>query len=337
MKRTKYGDLTPVNQLLLEEPELSLYLRPDGGKKITRASVARVVKLIETGELIKDYPATIADAAYIPAVLCHIGLPRSKTNERVYERTYTSPNFSASLRVEAGALWTGTGWEDQIVPYGIKPRHIITNLFTTAKRTGDRFIDVGRSTREYMKRIGLDDQGSQRKSFQQQMRAVAACSMKMGRTYGDGRVRTTKGELIKDFQAWVTHDDSQQKALWPGTMELSAEMFNDALELVPVDERAAYSLDGALEADIYYWLTQRLCRINDPRGQFITWQALTDQFAGSSYKRPRKFRDNFITSARQVRLVYPDAKLDNTTGGLWLYHSKPPIPKVSIRVPRLVK
>ena len=303
---------------------------------------------IRTGEEIVRRPATIDDAAYMPAVLCHLGLPRSRYQGRYFERNYSSLTFSASLRMEAGTLYLGgsKGWVDQPMPYGLKPRQILMTLFTAAKKTGNRFIDAGRSTREFMLRAGMETNGEQYRSFMTQMQALAVCSFRMGRSYGDPygdrRIQQTHGQIVKNFEAWVTHDDKGQEVLWPGTIELTPEMMDDLMEtLVPLDERAAQRIDGALEADIYFWATQRLCRVQNRRGTFVTWQALKDQFAGRDYGTVKKFRQKFIESMRQVSELYRDARWrvdEDETGeaapGLLLLPSKPPIPKATVQVPK---
>ena len=46
--------------------------------------------------------------AYLPAVLAQVGLPRSNTPERTFERR----SGNVSLMVEAGRLYDGQGWRD---------------------------------------------------------------------------------------------------------------------------------------------------------------------------------------------------------------------------------
>ena len=83
--------------------------------------------------------------------------------------------------------------------------------------------------------------------------------------------------------------------------------------------------------DIYFWLSQRLCRINDLKGQFITWHSMKEQFA-PEYKYLRSFKQEFLKALKQVLLVYQSARVDwkKDPNGLWLYTSKPPIPKMLV-------
>jgi len=333
-----HGDLTRISDLFgnILTPKQNIALKRQIAKtKRAKALTVQHERRIRAGEEILATPATIDDAAYMPSILCHLGMPRSQVASRSYEQTYVTPHFAASLRMDAGALWTGKGWTEQPLPYGIKPRLILLTIFTAAKKQRTRSIDAGRSTREFMLRAGIDPQGNQYRSFSRQMSALAACDFRMGRTYGDGRLHTTKGTIIKDFQAWLIPDATRQQVLWPGVIELSQEMYDSLQDsLVPMDERAVARLNGALEADIYFWLSQRLCRIEKRDGQFITWNALKDQFAPTSYGTVKKFKQEFVGALKQVCELYRDARIDpaRDPNGLWLHPSKPPIPKALMQV-----
>ena len=163
--------------------------------------------------------------------------------------------------------------------------------------------------------------------------------MQLGMTYANGRVLNIDAKPIQKFDAWLVPDGSTQQALWPGVMELSEPFFN-GLEgaLVPLDARAAFSLDGALEMDIYFWLTQRLCRVRLKEGELISWAALKEQF-GQEYALLKNFKREFISALKQVLQVYPSARVDwdqNGDDGLRVYPSKPPIPKSRVTVPARV-
>ncbi len=305
------------------------------GEAHARSTIPASKKLLDAAEVIRLDPGTKDDAAFVHVVLCHLGMPRSKTAERVFERIYERPHFRCGLRLEAGSLWNGKAFEEHPLPYGVKPRIAFMHLLTTAIKTKNPQVEVAHSTRQYMMRLGFDPQGSEYRSFKKQMMALAATRMQLGMTYPDGQVLHVNAHPIEKFDAWIAPDASTQPSLWPGTITLS-QAFYEGLQgsLVPIDERAAAALDGALELDIYFWLAQRLCRIPDMRGQFITWTALKEQFA-PEYKHLRSFKQEFLKSLRHVLTVYPDARTDylKDEHGLWVYPSRPPIPKASILKP----
>ena len=147
-----------------------------------------------------------------------------------------------------------------------------------------------------------------------------------------GRAITVDAKPIKRFDAWIQNDGSQ-RTLWPGTLKLSEEFFNTLSEhAVPLDCRALSALrHSSLAFDIYTWLAHRLCRVRAVGGVKLSWENLREQF-GQEYNSAKDFKKTFIHALRQVLVVYPDAKVGDTNGGLMLYPSKPPKSRTSIRV-----
>jgi hypothetical protein len=97
---------------------------------------------------------------------------------------------------------------------------------------------------------------------------------------------------------------------------------------VPLDNRALGALKGSsLALDVYSWAAHRLHRIGG-RPIMLHWASLREQF-GQEYKgkeSDKDFKKAFLVALRDVRVVYPKAKVEQVTGGLLLYASPPPIP-----------
>jgi hypothetical protein len=74
-----------------------------------------------------------------------------------------------------------------------------------------------------------------------------------------------------------------------------------------------------------------LCRINKAKGVKVSWKNLREQF-GQEYADPRNFKKAFRDALRRSCAVYHDARIEDTTGGLLLLPSKPPIPKTAILI-----
>lgn len=270
-------------------------------------------------------PGTPDDASYLHAVLCQVGMPRKRMDELTFERR----NGTASLLLTAGRRWNGKNWIQEKLPYGPKARLILINLTTYAVLNRTPVVPVGRSTRDFMLRVGLDDQGSEYRSLRIQTRALAVCRMQLGGRIGN-RVSQMDAQPIKRFDAWICSIPDQQ-ALWPETVELTNEYYESVLDAaVPLDERAVAALRGsALSLDVYVWLVHRLCRVRDPNGSLVTWNALKVQF-GQEYKDLRDLKKQLLHSLHQVLAVYPDAKLKHHREGLVLFNSKPPIPRLIV-------
>lgn len=295
-------------------------------RRIARGPTQAELKLLEAAADIVMVPATIEDACYTHAVLCQLGMPRKKTPERRFERT----SGRASLLMTAGEIWNGLSWIPQALPYGPKPRVVLVNLTSTAVRTGSRFVDVGRSTHDFMKRVGLDTQGSEYRSLRRQLAALSVCRMQLGGWAGGRAINMPDNQPIRKFDVWIVPDGNQQ-TLWPETVELSQEYFESVKEhAVPLDERAVAGLRGtALGLDVYTWLAHRLLRVKNPAGDLVPWVPLKQQF-GQEYARLKDFRQEFRSVLRQVLQLYHGAKVEEVPTGLRLKQSHPPVPAAKV-------
>jgi hypothetical protein len=267
---------------------------------------------------------------FMHSVLCHVGMPRSRTDARTFERS----SGNASIMIEAGRLWKRKQWHDQPLPYGAKPRLVLIHLCSEAVRTGSPDVEVGRSAREFLGRLGLDDGGHEYARFRAQMESLAACRMVLGFST-ENRDVTISTNPISRFEAWMQHDE-KSLGLWPGMMTLSGEFHATLLEhAVPLDPRAIGALQhSALALDVYTWLAHRLCRVRTDNGVKLYWKNLREQF-GQEYKDPKNFKQEFKAALLKVCTVYPDANVREETGGIRLYPSTPPIKKTQVTVHQL--
>ena len=257
------------------------------------------------------------------SVMCHAGFPRKATDSRIFER-HTG---HMSILLEAGKFYYGRDFVDRPLPYGTIPRLIMVHVATEAVRTKQRQIEIGDSIRKFLITLGLPTSGGARggyTAFRKQMESLAACRLTLG-LYELGKAVTIDAKPINRFEAWIQHD-GLQRTLWPGRIELSEDFFNTLSEhAVPLDNRALVALrHSSLSLDIYTWLAHRLCRVRAVGGTKLSWNNLRDQF-GQEYRSSKDFKKAFKVALRQVLVVYPDAKICDTMGGLMLYPSKPPM------------
>ena len=297
--------------------------KPRAGAKITPAGIILTEqdqKLIEAGAEIATNPPSGEDMAFTHAVLCQVGLPRSKVDGREFMRQ----SGAAWVNVQAGYLDEGRGPVLQPIPYGVMPRLALAWVSSYAKRDNTREIPIGDSAAEFLRLMGMDDQGARYTTLRRQMHALAACRLQLG-----FKGRTYNGQPVEQFDAWLANGDAQQKSLWPGTMVLSEGYFNSLMDsAVPLDNRALMALKGsALALDVYTWLAHRLHRI-EGRGVTLHWKSLREQFAQeyTGKDADKNFKDAFVPQLRKVLAVYPQAKVKQVTGGLLLLGSPPPIP-----------
>lgn len=266
--------------------------------------------------------------AFLHAVLCQLGLPRSPSQERTFTRT----SGSASLRLEAGQWFDGRGWADMPLPSGTRPRLVLFHVCSEAVRTRSPVVEVEDSVRAFLRRLRIDTNGRHMKAFRQQMLALAACRMQLGYKTAD-RVVNLKCDPIDQFEAWVQTDDNGQRAMWPGVMTLSPKFFETLAEhAVPLDQTAIGALqNSALALDCYTWLAHRLCRVRQSAGAAVSWSALKDQF-GQEYRTEKDFKRELTAALGKVLAVYPGARVDKIRGGLRLMPSPPPIKRKGVVV-----
>lgn len=290
------------------------------GKPSATPPTKREHALITASAEIMGQSPTGDDFAFIHSVMCQVGLPRAKVEGERFMRQ----SGAAWLNVQAGFLDEGHGPVLQPVPYGAMPRLALAWVSTYAKRHGSREIPIGDSAAEFLRLMGLDDQGARYVTLRKQMHALAACRLQLGY-----KGRTFNGQPVDQFDAWVANRETGQRALWPGVMVLSENYFTELVEnAVPLDNRALFALKGsALALDVYAWLAHRLHRI-DGRPVILHWTNMREQF-GQEYQgkdADKDFKKKFLIALRAVHAVYPQAKVKKVTGGLMLMASPPPIP-----------
>ena len=283
------------------------------------AGLPRTVRrVIETSNDIVQAPPEQTD--FLHAILCQVGMPRSATRDRHFERA----NGSATMRLEAGAMYDGKRFIEQSLPYGAKPRLIMVHIGSQAVRTRSPVIEIGHSTREFMQALGLDTNGQSYTGIKKQINALAHCRMSLGWKTGN-RVNTLHTQPIERFEAWL-HPTGRQAVMWPGVLTLSAPFFETMLEYaVPLDHRALSALKhSALALDVYSWLAHRLYRIDRRKPAMLSWGNLRQQF-GQEYGDAKNFKKAFRNALRQAQAVYPNAAIEEVAGGLRLQYSPPPI------------
>jgi len=312
------------------QPDLRVLENPSETSKTPRRRRRPVSdRLVEAYNRIVSEPPDRSD--FLHTVMCQVGMPRRSTEARLFERH----NGPFSILLEAGKLWNGREWIPQPLPYGSTPRLVMVHLSSEAIRTQNRRVELGDSMRHFLQTLGIQTNGGKRGGytmFRKQMEALAACRLTIGMQY-EGRVVTVDAKPIKRFEAWLQNDGVQQ-TLWPGVLELSTDFYETlAQHAVPLDYRALSALKhSALALDVYTWLAHRLCRIKKANGVMLSWENLRDQF-GLEYVNSKDFKREFRNVLRQVWLVYPEARLEDTPGGVILRESPPPISKAKLSLP----
>ena len=151
-----------------------------------------------------------------------------------------------------------------------------------------------------------------------------------------GTRRHIKTPPIKRFDVWFPTDPNQE-TLWPSEIVLTDDYYYSLKDhAVPFDFRALRVIQGKPRAqDIYLWMTQRLCRIDERKPLFLPWMELHEMFGGQSTLK--EFKRLFPEDIIAARVSYPEARVEEETEGFRFRYSLPPIPKTRLFVTTLPK
>ncbi|GAB2564418.1 replication protein RepA [Spirosoma aerophilum] len=250
--------------------------------------------------------ATIEAAFFQHSVLCQTFLPYRNPGDDC--KLWQQSQGKAQLAISCTPVLNPATDKYELagIPYGTKARLILAHINTQAIKTQSKTIDVEDSMTAFIKSIGLATDGRTIKEVKEQLRRLSASTLSVG--FVDGaRAVQVDFKIVKAFDLWFPKDDSQ-RVLWPSTVVLSDDYFNSLMvHAIPLDERALAALsNNAMAMDIYSWLAQRLHRITPGKPQFITWQALKDQF-GQGYERMDHFKEVFRKTLHMSLKQYPNA------------------------------
>jgi hypothetical protein len=208
------------------------------------------------------------------------------------------------------------------VPYGSRARLILLYLQSEALRTGRREIELGRSLRVWLGRLGIAIGGKSMREVRDQAERLSYCRLSFQLFQG------AKTGLVNQLILDEAMFDSEQgrEGRFIERAKLSETFFQQLKRHpVPVAEAAVRQLaNNSLSLDIYCWLAYRLHSLGGP--VTVSWHALHGQF-GRGVKRLDNFRTCFRRPLALALAVYPDARVEFDERGLVLHPSRPPIGK----------
>lgn len=253
------------------------------------------------------------------------GLPHKRL---VDDETWEKRGHRVTLLVEPGRLWQDGQMMLKGVPYGARARMVLLYLQTQAARTGSREVELGRSMRDWLERMGLSVGGETARALRDQAARISACSLKFFWQSEDGRAEGfDRGGIVRSGLRFRV-PDATQPSLWDDKVVLD-EMFWQQLRRhpVPLQEAALRQLrDRSMSLDIYVWLAWRLHQLK--RDMPISWPAIHAQF-GTGYKLVRQFKPRFVEALSAATAAYPGARVAVEENGIVLRPSHPPVAKLA--------
>ena len=252
-----------------------------------------------------------AETAYTHPGICLTVLPhRATPPDEVWARTNAHASLEVHpLRDDAG-IYRG-------VPYGPKARLMLLFLQTEALKTRSRFVELGRSMRQWLLSMGVRDCGTNYRVVADQAERIEHCVLRFRYHGRDGENRWQDSIVRGWFRPFAENSDR--------VVEIS-EGFYDALSKHPVpicDQAIRLLADTCMPLDLYLWLAYRLHSLDGPKT--ISWDALHLQF-GAGTRLLKHFKPRLARDLDTATAVYPDAKVELTEIGLRLWPSLPPVP-----------
>jgi len=260
------------------------------------------------------------------SVLCQVGLPY---HDREKLRLWEHRQGFAVVAIEAGHLLDPHRGKYVAVgmPWGPKPRLILAYLNAEALRQNSPTIEIEASLTAFVKRIRGLGYGREIKMFKEQLRRLAAATIRLGILHNDEAADQINAHIVTGINLWFPKDE-RQRVIWNSTVRLSQEYF-DSLQnhAVPLHESDLAALaQTAMGLDIYAWLAQRLHRINGGKPAFIPWTALREQF-GPDYRQMFNFKREFRHTLAKVLARYQTARIELNEKGMTARNSPPPVAK----------
>lgn len=252
---------------------------------------------------------------------CLTSLPHKKQpDDKIWQRR----GHRVTLLIEPGTMRSGNTVIKYGVPFGSRARMILLYLQTQAIRTGSREIELGKSMRSWMERMGIAVGGETTRALKEQASRISACSLKF---FWDGENAESwaRGAIVSAGLRFK--DNGEHNQPWDDHVVLD-ETFWRALRdhPVPLQETAIRELaHRSLALDVYIWLAWRCHELK--RSVDISWLALNAQF--NTTGRPLKhFKPLFADAIRAATAAYPECRLEVEDRGVTLHPSRPPVLKL---------
>ena len=244
-----------------------------------------------------------------------------------HQRDYVVRHGQAALRIEAGTLIDPgkVGQFKQLpVPYGSRARIVLPYINAYAIRHRTRTVDLGRSLREFITRIGLSFDGRRGVQITEQVQALAAAHLVLG-LWEQDRAHAHLATIADEVSFWI-EKDSRQRSLWEPVMVLSQRYYDSITERpVPLDMGHLVKLARSpRRMDVYAWLTYRTAQIAKGRKVHVRLGALQPVFA-PDVESPRLFKQRFIQDMKAIAGVYSGFRASVEGQVLVLERSPPPV------------
>ena len=241
------------------------------------------------------------DLGFMARMLALCSLPRTNPGQR---KEYKRVNGPYALYMTAGA--------GNRLPYGNLPRLLLAWVSTEAVLTQRRELILGRSLSEFMRKVGIfDDGGAMRRRLRTQMDRIFSASVSL--IYkGDG-VQIRMSSFVADrTEFWWDPKRPDEPVLWDSKLELGEKFFQEIIRHpLPLDMNILKAMKrSTLGLDLYMWISYRTFTLKKP--VMLRWRDLYRQFGA----HPSQARDNRTVDAFRTKCLRELKKIEGAWSGL---------------------
>ena len=278
--------------------------------------VARADKLISIASDISDVEVDAESLAFMGQALVQTTLPHTDPGVSSFERTSGAVSLSIIADPKIG------------LPFGTVPRLLLAWICTEAVKTKSPRLDLGRSQKEFLHKLGMRTDGRDGQRLREQSMKLFSSVLsivfqKQGRFCLQNMAIADEAVFFWDPE----RPDDQRR--WKSTLKLSGAFFRNITESpVPIDMRVLHALSQSpLAMDIYSWLVYRIfvLRVTHHPSALIPWQSLKLQFGADYSDTPRgllDFKKRFLQRLEEALLFYPEADVTAEKPGLLVAASR---------------
>jgi len=258
------------------------------------------------------------EVGYSARLLVQATMPHSKPPPDVteFERT----NGFVTVRIVAP--------KEHGLPFGCYPRLLLAWITTEAVRTKSHELELGRSLRDFMRKLDIDAGGDHMRRLRSHMQRLFS-SMVSATYKRDDEWQNTSFCPIEGARIFWDPKRPDQASLWESSIILNRTFYEEITRRpVPIDMatlRVLAKSRSPMALDLYQWLTHRMSYLDTPTT--IPWEALRLQFGVSQSVPLRSFKPWFKRHLKRVVELYPQAKVEPSKSGLKLLPSRTHVPK----------
>jgi len=262
------------------------------------------------------------DLGFMVRLMALCSLPRTNPRRR---KEYKRVNGPFTLYMTAGG--------GNRLPYGNLPRLLMAWVSTEAVRTRRRELVLGRSLSEFMRKVGIwDDGGAIRRRIRNQMDRLFHATVSL--VYEDKNRKESLSSLVADrVSLWWDPTRPAEPVLWDSKIRLGEDFYNEIVSRpLPVYMNILKALKrSSLGLDLYMWLSYRTFTLRKPVA--LRWRDLYRQFGAhpskaTDWRTVDDFRTKCLRELKKIKEAWPGLNYSLARGILIVEPSASSVPSL---------